>query len=204
MLQPLLLTGFGGLLAILGTIAGYILQTREARSVRAGAYGREDRFRLHQDRREAYRAFHLAFGEARDVIELYMESRDDIALLKKVQDAREEAWRKHLTVWHIGAVEVVQAARKIMGELTDIGWNGATSDNERWIVLIGSYVLAVRNDLLGEKSSYQEAEAAKILPVASHRYPIADQHLPPLPSIRIRPKPKKAKRVTRSGENVRA
>jgi hypothetical protein len=44
-----------------------------------------------------------------------------------------------------------------MDEITDIGWRGANSSDERWRLLIGSYVLAVRNDLLGEKSSFEEA-----------------------------------------------
>ncbi|MEU8306864.1 hypothetical protein AB0C84_25235 [Actinomadura sp. NPDC048955] len=65
MLQSLALTGLGGLLAIVGTLLGHRWQAVEARHSRLENYQREDRYRLHQERRAAYADFHLAVGHAR-------------------------------------------------------------------------------------------------------------------------------------------
>jgi hypothetical protein len=157
MLQSVILTGFGGLLAITGAIAGYLLQNREARRARLESYKREDTFRLHQDRRQAYQDFHLTFVRAQPSLYATIESPGDVELRAKVREARQEVHQSYLPLWHIAGPQVVQAARGILDVYDAVGWRDAPYSWDNWIDRVDCYVLAVRNDLLKQESSLQEA-----------------------------------------------
>jgi hypothetical protein len=173
MLQSLILTGFGGLLAIGGAVAGYLVQTRDAQRARAEPYTREDTFRLHQDRRQVNRDFYLAYGSTNAMMDA-MKSPDDPELRAKVRAARDELHGSYVPLWHIGAEEVIQAARSILNEMQAVGWGGATTSWERHTTLVSAYVLAVRNDLLKQRLSFQEALASGALIIDSGKYRLAE------------------------------
>jgi hypothetical protein len=167
MLQSLALTALGGLLTIVGGIAGYLLQNREARRARSETYKREDLFRLHQDRRQAYRDFHIAFAGARPAVDAVTESPDNAELRAKVREARNVVHVSWVPLWHVGADEVVKAARNILNDMVAVGWHGATSPWMDYAKLVDSYVLAVRNDLMKQNSSFSEAMASGALSTTS-------------------------------------
>jgi hypothetical protein len=169
MLQSLVLTSLGGLLAIAGAIAGYLLQNHEARHARFESYNREDLFRLHQDRRQAYRDFHVAFIGARPAVNAAMDSPDDTELRAKVREARNVVLASYIPLWHVGAEEVVQAARNMMHDLHAVGWHGATSSWDDYVKLVDLYVLAVRNDLMKQDSSLEVAEASGALATTAEK-----------------------------------
>lgn len=171
MLQALALTGLGGLLAIIGTIFGYYLQAREGRRARSETYEREDRFRLHRDRRESYAAFHLAFGNARLAMFSFMDSRGDPEYLARVREARDGAWATYVPLWHVGADEVIGIAGNLMSEIEAVGWHGDNFDPDRWGEMVDAYVLAVRNDLTGQRSSRRGPEASGLLPTETGSAP---------------------------------
>lgn len=174
MLQSLVLTGFGGLLAITGAIAGYLLQNREARRARSESYKREDLFRLHQDRRQAYQDFHVAFVRNQPSLWATIDFPDDADRRAKVREARQEVHLSYLPLWHIAAEEVVQAARAILQIYDAVGWDSAPYIWGDWLNLVDSYTLAVRNDLLKQDSSFQEAVASRALSPKNNNYLLSE------------------------------
>lgn len=145
--------GLGGLLTIVGTFLGHRWQTLEARRGRQEVHEREDRYRLHQDRRVAYVGFHLALGNARSVFS-DVEAGAAQDWLLKVREARAEAWVALVPLWHVGSERVVDAAAKIMNHIDAVAWRGKEVDLDTWSALMEEYVIAVRSDLLGANMGF--------------------------------------------------
>jgi len=148
MLEALLLAGLGGVLAIAGTVAGQFMQARNAQHVRAEEFTREDRYRLHRDRLEAYREYHVALGGVRPVMALYSRSKDDTELHNTLKEERNKAWRAYTLVWLIGEEKVVDAASGLLKLVDDVTWHGAGFQPDLWGAGIRAYVEAARSDLL--------------------------------------------------------
>lgn len=147
MLQSLLLTGLGGLLAIAGTIAGHAWQARENRRIRLEGYRREDRYRLYNDRLQAYRELHLAVGKARKALAGYSNESRDPDPSDRVMELRNEFWSAYTLVWLIGGMEVVRASTRIFNTVDAVVAGNEKFDSSRWGELVRSYISAARADL---------------------------------------------------------
>lgn len=149
MLQSLLLTGIGGLLAIMGTFVGQHMQARVTQRIRDEDRAREDRYRLHAERLQAYVAFHTKFGEARRVLVRHSKSDNDSTAQVKAMEARNAAWHSFVTVRLIGSPDAVASARALMWEITAIAWEGKKFDPDEWSNLVVKFRTAARRDLVG-------------------------------------------------------
>lgn len=150
MLQSLLLTGLGGLIAITGTVIGQRLQAREAKNMRIEDRTREDRYRLHKERLDAYVRFHVQFGLARRPMLAYSEAADAPEALEQVSEARIAAWQAFVFVRLIGSPKAVAAARAVMWEITAVAWDEKKFEKDRWSDLVLAFRTAARRDVVGE------------------------------------------------------
>ncbi|QKW39375.1 hypothetical protein HUT06_39520 [Actinomadura sp. NAK00032] len=148
MLQSLALTGLGGLLAIVGTLLGHRRQAAEARHSRLEGYQREDRYRLHQERRMAYADFHLAIGRARSMVRTIEMADGDDDGFNKIKDARSDVWAALVPLWHVGSEEVVRTAGEFLSRIDAVMQEGSRLDLDQWKDLVKDYASAVRRDLL--------------------------------------------------------
>lgn len=120
---------FGGLIGVSGTLLGSRMQLKEARRGRNEQYAREDKFRLHRDRLEAYSDFYVAAGNARASMASHKAGTAGA-------DARNEVWRAFIRVLLIGNRTVLDAATAILVHVTEVVFQEARFDDGQYRVLI--------------------------------------------------------------------
>lgn len=140
LLDSLLATAVGGFIATTGTLLAWRTQAREARRIRIEQYEREDRFRLHKDRIDAYSAFYIAAGHARRI--LLGHSMDQPA-----QDVRAEVWHAFTRVVLVGDQMVLDVANDILAYVTDVVFKGTTFDVDHYRDLIWRLQATARADV---------------------------------------------------------
>jgi len=145
--QPLLLTGLGGVLAIAGTVIGQFWHARTARQERHEQWAREDAYRLHGERREAYAAFYLAAGHARLIMATYPAPISSEGLAE-LEEARMALWKEFVSVRLIGVRDVLAAARTLLTMVDRVAQRQEEFAPTPWVEAIDVYVGRARRDLI--------------------------------------------------------
>ena len=130
----------GGVIGVLGTLLGARLQFKEAARVRTEQYRREDRFRLHKERIDAYADFYISAGIARRAMASGAEQR-------KLSQARNRLWRAFARVLLVGEEEVLRSARPILTYVSDVAYEGVKFDADRYRELIAGFQRSARGDV---------------------------------------------------------
>jgi hypothetical protein len=147
LVQSLLLTSLGGVIAGLGTWLGARLQHKEAGRVRKEQYDREDSYRLHSDRVKAYCDLYLAAGKIRSA--LTWES----ATQEIVRQARNAYWAEFAKVSLLGENVVVGAAEEILQYVDGVIEKSQAFDSDGFRRLAKGFLAAARLDLVGFRDS---------------------------------------------------
>jgi hypothetical protein len=105
-------------------------------------FEREDRFRLHKERIEAYSAFYAAAGNARPI--LGSNPSDQSAV-----DARNEVWLAYTRVLLVGDGTVLDAAGNILRYITAVTSDGRAFDSSHYRELIWQLQATARADITG-------------------------------------------------------
>jgi hypothetical protein len=151
MLQALLLTGLGGLLAIGGALVGHYVQAEEARKVRAETRQREDFYRFHADRKAAYASCYQAFTLARETI-FWLEQRpDDTDLGERLRLQFLDAHDAFTVVKLIGSPEAAEAVGPLMQAISSAALTGTVLDKEAWGQHMGVLLRTTRGELLSPR-----------------------------------------------------
>jgi hypothetical protein len=137
-----ILTALGGTIAIVGAWFGARFQAREARRARREAYDREDRFRLHKERVEAYSSFYIAAGHVRSV--LFNETDQPTRI-----SARSDLWATYTRIVLLGDLQFLQIAGSILKLADGVIRDGDTFSPEAFRELIQKLQRAGRADLIG-------------------------------------------------------
>jgi hypothetical protein len=140
LLDSLLSAGVGGLIGTTGTLLAWRTQAKEARRIREEQYDREDRFRLHKERVEAYSAFYVAAGHARRT--LRSDPTEESAM-----EARAEVWHKFTRVLLVGDRPVLDAASDILAYVTAVAHEGRRFDVDHYSELIWRLQATARADI---------------------------------------------------------
>lgn len=140
LLNSLLSALVGGFIGTAGTIIAWRIQSREARLTRMEQYKREDVFRLHTEKIEAYSAFYRAAGHARRVLG-YPPTDESAA------DVRSELWHAFTSVLLVGDDKVLEVANKILVHVTDAAFHSAVFDKSYYSTLIGQLQATARADI---------------------------------------------------------
>jgi hypothetical protein len=140
-LQSLLLTALGGVLGVGGALLASQWQAREARRVRKEQEARDDRYRLMNERIMSYRAFYIAAGAARHVIERQAQPQDIVR-------ARDEMWEAFTLVALIGDEKTWGQARSMLRMVSAVAFEGSPFNIDAWDELIRSYIQVSRLDLI--------------------------------------------------------
>lgn len=140
-LTPLLSAFLGGTIGVIGTLLGARTQIKEARHVRTEEYARDDKFRLHKERLEAYSEFYIAAGHGRRVL-----IQDD-AVKDDMEAVRSECWHAYIKIVLIGDNDVLQVSGEILGHVTDVAFSQLPFDREYYKSLIHRLQTVTRSSL---------------------------------------------------------
>lgn len=152
MFEDLMPTAVGGAAAIVGVWVGHYWQSREARQVRDEAFAREDQYRLHRDRLQAYHDFYTAAGRARRAITVAGPDGAAVGSGHRAWDERSDLWHGYTRVELIGADSVVRAARRVLDIIDGVVIRGEPYDDERWLEGIREYARIARSDIVRSDS----------------------------------------------------
>jgi hypothetical protein len=144
--DSMLSAALGGLIGVTGTVLGSRMQAREAGRVRAEQHDREDRFRLHKERIDAYSAFYIAAGHARRVLSGQPSG-------TMAADVRAEVWHAYTRVLLVGHRRVLDVADEILVYTTAVAFKGVSFDLDQYRGLISRLQHATRLDLIGADES---------------------------------------------------
>lgn len=161
--ESLLLTALGGGIGTAGTLLGMRMQAREAGRVRRQQCEREDRFRLHKDRIEAYSSYYVAAGHMRKAL----VSDADLEVKREV---RRELWHAFTTIVLIGERTVLESASTLLVYADRVIAGDLKFDKKHYGELIWRLQRAGRADLIGvaDLPTVTEDQIA----------PVAEQHRP--------------------------
>lgn len=109
---------------------------------------REDRYRLYQDRVEAYVTFHALASKARRVLQDFIDDTADDDVERR--EARNEAHLTYVKIALIGGVEVVAAARRVMIKIDAVTYRREAFDSDLFRQVISMFQEAARRDLTGQ------------------------------------------------------
>jgi hypothetical protein len=140
-LAPLLSALLGGTIGVIGTLLGARTQIKEARQVRAEEYARDDKFRLHKERLEAYSEFYIAAGHGRRILIQDDPAKDDMKAV------RSECWHAYTKIVLVGDDAVLEVSGEILSHVTDVAFNKLTFDREYYKSLIHRLQSATRSSL---------------------------------------------------------
>ncbi|MFC8620411.1 hypothetical protein ACFT9M_28880 [Micromonospora purpureochromogenes] len=140
--ESLLLTALGGGIGTAGTWLGSRMQATQAERVQREQHEREDRFRLHKERIEAYSAFYIAAGHVRQILA------EDRTLADR-RGARSEMWQAFTTVLLVGHRDVLDAASDLLGYTDSVISNQQDFEQDHYSWLIHRLQHAARTDLTG-------------------------------------------------------
>jgi hypothetical protein len=140
-ITPLLSALFGGTIGVIGTLLGARTQIKEARQVRTEQYDRDDKFRLHKEKLEAYAKFYVAAGHGRRILMRDDTNMDDAA------DVRSECWHAYTKIVLIGDDDVLKVSGEILSHVTDIAFKELSFDRKYYEGLIRRLQTATRASL---------------------------------------------------------
>ncbi|GAA4527720.1 hypothetical protein [Amycolatopsis samaneae] len=150
--ESALLTGLGGALTATGAWLGFRWQAREARKVKAADLAREDRYRLHNDRKEYYLSFYRAAGEARHALHALRklpEGEESAEALKEARAARTTVWEAYTAVRLIGAEPVRDKANPVFSYVSAAARLETRFDLDRFDRLLREFIVEAREELTG-------------------------------------------------------
>jgi hypothetical protein len=147
--DALVLTALGGAIGTGGTWFGARIQAREAARVRSEQYVREDRFRLHKERVEAYSAFWVAAGNLRGHLDANARGIRVPGGGLQQRELRNLLWDTYTRVALVGAKPVLDAASNILGYADRVISAGHPFDRDKFADLTGQLRRAGRADLAG-------------------------------------------------------
>ncbi|WP_152991228.1 hypothetical protein [Frankia sp. R43] len=145
LLSSILLTALGGILTVLGVYIGARYQAKEAAHARRETERREDRFRLHAERREAYVAFYRAVGGCRRAFALMTQPDWDRS---SAGEARSNLWASWIVLRLIGKERVLESAGNFLSYVDGMLDGSTEFSNGEWRDLVNDYVENARDDLL--------------------------------------------------------
>lgn len=145
LLSSILLTTLGGILTVFGVYIGARYQANEAARSRRETYKREDQFRLHAERREAYVAFYQTVGGCRKAFALMARPDWDRS---SAREARSDLWRSWIVLRLIATEKVLESADHFLHYIDTMLDGSISFSNEKWADLVGNYVNNARDDLL--------------------------------------------------------
>ncbi|WP_157475713.1 hypothetical protein [Parafrankia sp. EUN1f] len=145
LLSSILLTALGGILTAFGGYIGVRYQAKEAARARRETQQREDLFRLHAERREAYVAFYQAVGGCRRAFALMAQPGWDRPSAREV---RSNLWASWIVLRLIGKEGVLEAASNFLSYVDGMLDGSISFSNEDWRDLVNGYVENARDDLL--------------------------------------------------------
>jgi hypothetical protein len=140
LLDSLLSAAVGGFIGTTGTLLAWHTQAREARRVRMEQYEREDRFRLHKERIDAYSAFYVAAGHARPIL-------GNRPTGQSAKDVRSELWHAYTQILLVGDRTVLDVANDILTYVTAIVFEGTTFEENHYRQLIWRLQAGTRADI---------------------------------------------------------
>jgi hypothetical protein len=148
MWESVLSTVAGGAVAAGAGVLTALMQGRQASMLRAEQQRREDRYRLHRDRVDAYLAFHTAASEARRVLQNLTDGtpEDD----RERRAARNATHLAYVKIALIGGAEVVAAARRMMIHIDGIAYGRAAFEVDAWNDVLDPFQEAARYNLTGQ------------------------------------------------------
>jgi len=146
--------------SILSTIAGgavaagaggltSLIQARQAAQVRAEVRDREDQYRLHRDRVDAYIAFHAAIGSMRRILQNAANSAEEGN--SRCRAARNDTHITYVRIALVGSTGVVAEARRMMIHIDAVTYGRAPFDSVVWNDALDGFQNAARYDLTGLK-----------------------------------------------------
>jgi hypothetical protein len=152
MLQTLLLTSMGGILAICGALVGHYVQAREARKVRAETRQREDLYRFHEDRKAAYASCYQAFTCVRETL-FWLEQRpNDTDLNEKLRLQFLETHNVFTIVKLIGSHEIADVVSPLMQAVSAAALTGAALDKKAWGQNMDAMLRRSRKELIDPRA----------------------------------------------------
>ncbi|GAA4670529.1 hypothetical protein [Phytohabitans rumicis] len=148
MWESMLSTMVGGAVAAGAGVLTTLVQARQASRMRYEQQQREDRYRLYQDRVEAYVTFHTLASKARRVLQDFTDDTADDDLERR--EARNEAHLTYVKIALIGGIEVVAAARRVMIKIDAVTYRREAFDSDLFRHVISKFQEAARRDLTGQ------------------------------------------------------
>lgn len=110
--------------------------------MRAELYLREDKFRLHKERVEAYSAFYIKAGVARQVMTSGAERRG-------LNKARNALWTTYTRLALVGGNDVAGAASRVLKYVNGVAYHGETFESARYRELVVEFQRVARLDVVG-------------------------------------------------------
>ncbi|MFI5584392.1 hypothetical protein ACIA5G_05105 [Amycolatopsis sp. NPDC051758] len=159
--ESAVLAGLAGGLTMTGTWLGFRWQSREARRGRTEQFAREDRFRLHNERLEAYSAFYLAAGHMRSGMRQLRLANPAASAAHEVHGQRRTLWEAFATVRLIGTDDVVEAASAVLAYATEVDHLETEFDIDHYDSLIRDYVRQARSGLLVPSADRNQETSAR-------------------------------------------
>ncbi|MFI5895945.1 hypothetical protein ACIA5D_38195 [Actinoplanes sp. NPDC051513] len=142
--ESLALAAAGGVIGTVGTWVGARTQIRAADRARNVQYARDDKYRLHKERIEAYSRFYIAAGRVRAT--LYSNPLPDEPTKLAV---RRELWDKFTTMVLLAEASVLHVANDILDYTDSVFWRGERFQLDIYVELIQRLQRAARADVIG-------------------------------------------------------
>ncbi|GAA4457624.1 hypothetical protein [Phytohabitans houttuyneae] len=148
MWESILLTLTGGAVAAGAGVLTALMQARHATRLRREQREHEDRYRLYQDRVDAYIAFQTLASKARRVLQDFTDDTPEDDAERR--EARNAAHLAFIKVALIGGAEVVAAGRQMMITIDAVTYGREPYDSERYRTVLSGFRAAARHDLTGQ------------------------------------------------------
>ncbi|MEU8003217.1 hypothetical protein AB0B66_18830 [Catellatospora sp. NPDC049111] len=158
--ESILLAALGGVIAILAGVVGSRLQERTASRVRAELHAREDRFRLHKERVDAYAHFHVMASDALRALKFYSREPANADLRERLWEKRNLVFYACIPIELFGHDSVNTTAWALIHYIDASSADPATFDQEVWTRLINDYRRTVRTAVIGEERLQSESDSA--------------------------------------------
>lgn len=141
--QSLALAAVGGFIGIVASWLSASTQIRAADRARSAQYDREDRYRLHGERVEAYSKFYLAAGHVRATLRS-TEADQSVKLA-----ARSALWERYTTMVLLAEANVLDIASEVLAYTDRVVQQGEAFEAAAYRGLIHRFQRAARADVIG-------------------------------------------------------
>jgi hypothetical protein len=147
--ESLVSTAVGGVVAAAAGAVAMMIQSRQTARLRREQHEREDRYRLHQARVEAYLDFHTSASRTRAALQDFNSASGEDDVLRR--EARNATHLTYVRIALIGGTAVVASARRMMIHIDDITFGRTVFDASAWSNTLDEFQQTARQDLTGQR-----------------------------------------------------